>query len=741
MKTLSGLFQSYCNYTHKLIKLNKTVFSIVFIPLFILIILIIAGSCSKKNTGIYSVTPEKLCKDLSTGVKVHGMAVVSPYTEYLGLSYSTYQRWEINLVLADSTPYELSLAKDLFLVESNPEASIFDGIAYCRGQQRKDYDIDNMSSQGSDSILLSNPLNNYEIHYTDDGYFKRQGNRITYTTNDQNSRHKHKKSAIASDFGKMFPGGKTTIELTLDEGIWLKNEILASVRIILPEIDVMTKNGKERFRLTVFFSKANIDSAKWHITRQELTPLKFDELAKTFETTETNTITRIFAANWMTEIDKVKSAPIIISICQTLKQGMILATGLDLLTELKSPKLADHAMKLFSDKDSPDGIRSRAGLYLGIIQYLPALPSILSAMNDKEDLISNNAIKSAGYFRDRKAFDALSNLLMKKKDSEKATEIAEALLNTKDTSAVSVLEQLADKKNEACLNALINSKLPECFTYFQHLLHDGKHKEWRENLIRGMKICGGTKSLPELVDLLQTEKQLVESYFYPSALVKDIITLNPELYKQKLTDLAHKGNLCAIQVFAGWDNIYAHTMLLEIAGNGNGPGQRIALDGISENWPNESRDLLHAMLKNKNPVLVCSAIQGLKNTGDSTEIESIVPFLENNNLSISQAAASAIGELGPGKQAQTILKTLLKTDDYSIAINLSNALTEHNWKDKNAIKPLANRLKTLKGEICFPIIQLLRHLSGNALGPDGYGQWYNKQDEWKTKWCEWAAKH
>lgn len=97
MKTLSGLFQSYCNYTHKLIKLNKTVFSIVFIPLFILIILIIAGSCSKKNTGIYSVTPEKLCKDLSTGVKVHGMAVVSPYTEYLGLSYSTYQRWEINL--------------------------------------------------------------------------------------------------------------------------------------------------------------------------------------------------------------------------------------------------------------------------------------------------------------------------------------------------------------------------------------------------------------------------------------------------------------------------------------------------------------------------------------------------------------------------------------------------------------------------------------------------------------------
>jgi HEAT repeat protein len=204
--------------------------------------------------------------------------------------------------------------------------------------------------------------------------------------------------------------------------------------------------------------------------------------------------------------------------------------------------------------------------------------------------------------------------------------------------------------------------------------------------------------------------------------------------------MARKGNLCAVQVFAGWDNPFALTILMEITHNGSELAQRIAFKGIANNWPNESRTELYKMLHNSKPELVHIAIKGLENTGDSTVVDSLVTFLGNSDISLCESAADAIGELGPGKQAPAILKTILTTEDYNTAITLANSLMDHKWKDKSAIKPLAERLKIVKGELCFPLVKLLRHLSGDAFGPEDYSEWYSKQEEWNKKWIEWAAK-
>jgi HEAT repeat protein len=700
---------------------------------------IMISSCSRKNTAVSSLSPEQLFTALTAGLKAQGTAVVGSHTEYIGLSSSTYQRWDVHIILANSTPYELTLGKDFYLVESDPEASIFEGVAYCRGQEREDRASGRFGESSAACLLLSNPLNNYEIHDTDDGFFKHQGN--TTTWREPSSGHRPNSSATeSSGFAKVLPGNKIAIDLTLDERIWLKPDILASVRLILPEIGLMTVKGKERFRLTAFLARPNTDAKKWEISRQELSRLTRAELAKMFTTTETNTVTRIFAANWLTALERANAAPVLAGPCQSLKQGIILATGLDLLTELRSPLLADHALKLLSDKDAPNGIRSRAAIYLGRVHHERALSALLSAMQDKDTILANSAIKGAGYWGGPQAFAALSTLLLKKKAAENVFVIATALLDTGDAAAVPLLQKLAAQKTNGCLNALIGSKRPECYAFFQSLLHDGKHADWREDLINGMKSSGGTKALPDLIELLQTEKRPEEYDRTPSTLVKAIIALNPEPFAQKLADMARQGNVPAIQVFAGWDSRNAHGLLLDLAAHGTGLGQRIALDSISDNWAGESRDLLRAMLLNTDPKLVCSAIKGVRNIGDKTAADALVPFLDHKNLSVSQAAAEALEKLGPGAHAQTILERILRTNDYGTAICLTDSLIKHDWHNRDAIKPIAIRLKQLKGDMGFVMIRLLRHVSNNAMGPDGYAQWNEKSDEWRKKWCDWAAK-
>jgi HEAT repeat protein len=702
-------------------------------------ILMCLSSCKEKESSVYSVDPEVLHEALAKGIVVSGTAEVNPYTEYFGLSYYTYRRWKINLTITDSTEFDISLGNDLYLVESNPEASIFDGIAYCIGQERGN-DEGRFNASDQNKILISNPLSTYEAHYTDGGYSKTRGNYIMWSMNDAPPSKKQKSEKDFYDFGKLTEGNGRTIELTLDEGVWLEPEILTSVRIILPEISVDTKSGKERFRLIAFLSRPNADTSLWNVTRKEITHFKSEELAKTLENPEANTITQIFTANWLTEIDSVKAAPLISQLCLPLKQGVMLGTGLDLLTEIKSPMLAEHALKLLNDKACPNGIRSRSAIYLGTVQHKPALSSLIEVINADEEYVSDNAIKGLGLIGGSKAYETLLALIMKKKDSENVYTIAKAMLDTKEPSAVEQLKKLVRENNDDCLEALIDAKKPELYTYFVDLLHDGKHNDWEEKLIKGMRYSDGQKALPEFVDLLSSQSQIDANTSYSSSMVKFIISLNPDPSKEKLAELAHKGNIGAIRVFAGWNNDYAHTILADIAKSDTGTAREVAFNGIAASWPEESRDLLFSMLHSKNPQLVSTAIRGLGNTGDSTLVDSIVQFLDNSNESIINATTNAIDELGPGKQAPAFIKKILTTDNYNMSITLANSLIEHHWKDKSAVKPLAAKLKTIDGELEFPIVRLLRHLSGNAFGPDSYSDWSVKREEWSKKWCEWAEK-
>lgn len=685
-------------------------------------------SCAKKNTTASSVTPEQLRKDLTAGMKVHGTAVLQSHSESLGFSHYTYQRWQLNIALEDSTPYEVALGNDLFLIESNPEASAFEGTGYYRGQT-------------SQRFSFSYPFNNYEVHYVDGGYLRRLGGVMTITTIVKHTRHKQKSSEEEPlDFGRLVPDSTILLNLVLDEGSWLKPELLASVRVVLPEMTISTKNGKEHFRLTIFFNRPHADSTTWNITRQELTHLQHDELAKLFETMEANAVSRIFAAHWLAELDSNKAGPILAGPSRSLKQGEILATGLDLLTETKSPDLAEHALGLLNDNSVPNGIRSRSALYLGTIHHEPALPVLITALNDKEEAIARGAIRGLGAYGGKQAATVLAGLLQKKKNSDRASIIAEALLRTNDSAAISVLEGLASSGNEASFDALVEGGRPECFEFFEQSVRTGKHQEWREKLIRGMKASGGTKALGVFVDLLSTEKQPTEGDMYTSTLVDEMISLNPEPVRQNLVDLARKGNLRALQVLAGWENEGTRDVLLEITKNGSGLARRIALGGIAENWPNECRDVLHTMLHTTDAELTCSAIEGLGNTGDSREVDSLVSFLDNSNESIRTAASTAIGKLGPGDHASAILKIILKSDDYSLATNLTNALVGSNWSDQTVVKPLVQRLETASGDMRFQVVRLLRHLSKNAMGPETYSQWSDKPEEWTDRWRAWAAK-
>ena len=61
-------------------------------------------------------------------------------------------------------------------------------------------------------------------------------------------------------------------------------------------------------------------------------------------------------------------------------------------------------------------------------------------------------------------------------------------------------------------------------------------------------------------------------------------------------------------------------------------------------------------------------------------------------------------------------------------------------QDAKAIPMLGVKLAGAKGEMRYQVIRLLRHLSGDTMGPKVYSERQEQQDEWTWRWSEWAAR-
>jgi HEAT repeat protein len=693
---------------------------------------------SRRATRAPAVTPERLRAELAAGLRVSGNVTPESHTEYFGLSYSTYQRWQIDLVLANTTPYALVLGNDLFLVESNADGSGVEGIAYFRGQKSaRTLSFNDGSLSALGEWAFEYPFSNYTRVFTDGSRFSRQGGRISLTVT-QRSGGRHEREA--ADFGRLAAGKHTPIRLTLDEGTWLRPETLAGVRVVLPEISLATADGSERLRMTVRCERPSADARRWSVARTELTPLEPLGLARIVESVDTNVVTRVFAAHWLVEREGKKAGPVLARACGTLQQGELLATALGLLSEVKAPELAEHALRLLDDGHVPNGIRHRSAVYLGAVRHAPALDALLRAAKSKDEAVAKGALEGLGGVGGAEAVKALGEVLHARDDERQAV-AARALAETGDPAALAALQDLALKGREAAFDALVRAARPESYEGLLTLARGRVQPEWRGRLFLALGRSGGARALPVLVESLGSDPAPgANDALSTDLLVDAILETGPAASRDELVRLARAGNLRALQVLAGWNDAAARAALLEKASSASRTERLIALDGLARTWPNEGREALRVASASADVETAEAGLAGLAQTADPREVGFLLKQLERREERVRQAAASAIERLGPGPHPDEVLAAVLAASDRTCTSSLVDGLIDHEWRDPSSARRIVDRLAARSDDGRFELIRLLRHLSHNALGPEGFAEWKKEPEAWTQRWRDWAAK-
>ena len=693
---------------------------------------------SRRALRAPAIAPEELRATLAAGLQLSGSALPEAHTETFGLSYSTYQRWQLDVVLANATPYALTLGKDLFLLESNADGSGVEGIAYFRGQKSAralSFNDGSLSSLGE--WAFEYPFSNYVRVFTDGSRFSRQGGRITLSVSRRSGGRREREEP---SFGGLAAGKQAPIRLTLDEGTWLRPETLAGLRVVLPEISVATAGGEQRFRSTATFERPSVAARRWNVARLDLVRLEPAGLARIVESTDTSVVTRVFAAHWLVEQDGKQGGPVLARACRTLQQGELLATALGLLGEVHAADLAGHALQLVDDAGVPNGIRHRAAVYLGAIRHAPALDALLRAAGSKDEAVAKGAIQGLGGIGGPPAVKALLDVLHAR-DSERQGLAARALVETGDPGALAELLELAGKGREAAFDALVQAARPASFDGLLALSRGRVRQEWRGRLFLALGRSGGARALPVLVDSLAGDPAPgAGEALSTDPLVDAIVETGPLTSRAELVRLALAGNLRALQVLARWQDAAARDVLLARAASASRSERLIALDGLARNWPNEGRSALRDAAQSADVETAEAGLAGLAESADPREVAFLLRQLEQRNERVRRAAASAIERLGPGPHADDVLAAILATNDRACASSLVDGLIDHEWRDPGAARRIVDRLATRKDDVRFELVRLLRHLSRNALGPEGFAEWQKEPETWTQRWREWVAR-
>ncbi len=697
------------------------------------------GWMARRASGVARVAPEQLRSELAGGLTLRGSATAESHTEYLGLSYSTYQRWLLDVSLQNATRYPLALGNDLFLVESGADASTIQGVAYFRGQKTaRPFSIADDSFSRLGEWTFDYPFSNYIRSFSDGSRFARQGDRLTMTMT-RGASGSSGGAKESPDFGRIAAGKEVPIRLTLEEGAWISSDSLAGVRVVLPEISVETAGGRERFRVTAALERPSADARRWNVGRTELVWLEPVGLARIVETPDTNLATRIFAAHWLVDRGGTSAGPALARASRTLKQGEFLATALALLGRVKAGDLADHALRLLTDGEVPNGIRNRSAVYLGAIRHQPALEAMLGLVKDEDEAVARGAIKGLGGLGGAQAVGALLQVL-RSGDEERASLAAQSLVRTGDGSALAALHEMAAKGRQAAFDALVGSPQPSSFEPFLALARGRVPAEWRGRLYLALGRSGGARALPALVEFLDEDPAPApDEATSRDALVDAILETGPAPVRDDLVRRARSGNLRALQVMAGWKDAAARDVLLEGAACPSRPARLIALEGLSRNWPREGRQALRDAVSSADVAVAQAGMAGLAGSGDAGEVELLLKQLGHREAGVREAAASAIQQLGPGDHASEVLAAILETRERSCASSLVDSLISHEWRDLSARRRIADRVGALKDDVRFELVRLLRHLSGNAMGPEDYSEWEKDPESWCRRWREWAA--
>lgn len=708
---------------------------------------------------------------ISDGVRLEGSIVFDQRTFYGYDRNTTYHQWKVDVKLRNATDLAIELGRDLFLIESNGDGSAYEGVAAFYGREAS---VTGVSSYGLG--------HNFEV-------LGESGEALAYLFSGNYVSVQFLHNA-GPDFGSLSPGSDWPLQRTFEQGTWLRDELRQSVRLVLPELCVRTAEGKYKFRLTARFRKPRGRDSRWNLDSQELVPLRQERLRGLLLTPETNQVDKILAANWLAETYREQAVPHLVEASQPLREGQLLATCLVLLTTLNGRGLESHAIDLLRDPQFPNGVRGSAATYLAAVHHEPALELLITAARGNDNVVASRAIFALGTFGGARAGDALLALFRDQKFSGRHSEIASALARSKWPEGIRALEESAQNGNTDAMQALVQAGPPESFDFFVTMagklvrgewrpkaswfeqdagnmgamgIHEsksaGKARDW---VAQGLRACGGTKALPMLLQMLERDDPPAQnSPLETDELVRVLTDLDAPEATPRLVELACAGNLRAVQVLAGSANESVRGPLAEIAQSKAGTALHIALDGLRNHWAAASVDVFAKYLNHQDEQIVGIAIDGLRKSKNRRAAVLLLPLLTQPEVSLSRRAAWALCGIPLDDALPRIAEALFQADDGMLIDDLAKALILAGWDDRTAVPRLGHKLAQIRGgepsaaptymggmanmsdfeeQGRYPIVRLLRALSGETMGPKDRNEFDQDPEGWVRKWVDWARR-
>lgn len=702
----------------------------------------VATVLTGSGCGFAPATPQEIHQALQKSLAASGKATPDSRTEYFGTSYRTSMAWELEVTLDNQSDFPISFGRDLVLIEADASGGTYEGILVVIDPVGK---VPRLGNIGVWDLAVSRSATDYsvsnaEVRYAGGGMSFQRGETVGINFSEASSATDEEPVG----FGGLESGETRTIEEDLMLGSWIQKEHRASLRLVLPEL-VVDRGDQEpaRLRWVLYFKQPEGDAEEWLFNRQELILLEPEELEQQFIVPETNQVTRVLAANWLTDLDPERAQGALIQVGQGLREGDLLVVCLSRLTRLELVGFGEHAQSLLSDTDVPTGIRRMAATYLGTTHYEPAFDALIETVGDERSSVAVASITGLASFPGSEGSAALIELAEGEAGREYPETIFENLARTRQENALSYLEGCARQDNDQALAALVQEGAPESFDFFVGLADTKAYAGDRDQLARGLARSGGERAGDLLMEwLAQEEIADQDAPLATSTVVDELAKLNLPSLVPRLGELAHDGHLPALQVLSNYEDPSAREPLEAFAGEAEGTARFIVLDGISEHWPDGNEELFAQVLREPTADLVPLATRALLNTDQKSLPSLLLSLVEDDDETIRSEAAWALGRCDPGSYADGYLGAFLATSDDQIAAYLAGGLIDHDWKDKKAIAGLARKLNECEdNHMRFQVIRLMRHLSDEAMEADGSGDFWDEPEEWTKRWQDWAKEN
>jgi len=691
--------------------------------------------------GVTPASPQEIDQALQASLTATGTATPDSRTEYMGMSYRSYMAWELEVTLENRSSFPITFGKDLILVESDASGGTFDGVLVVTAAEGSVPRLEETGFEDMAAVRRASyySLSNSEIRYAGGGTSFQRGNTVGITFSDSPDAN-----AEAISFGGLEAGESRTMTDDLPVGAWVRDEHRASVRVVLPELIVERGNEPPaRFRWVLYFAPPQADAEAWTVNRQEIVLLEPDRLEQMLIVPETNQVTRIFAANWLAEIDPDRAAGAMINVGRSLRDGDLLAVCLYHLARFGTEGLGEHAQKLLADVEVPNGIRRMAAEYLAATRFEPAFGTLTDAAVDEESSVAQAAISAIGSFPPPQASAALLELADGNAGRDHRDAIFGQLAHTRDPDALAYLAERSRRHDNEALNALVLEGAPESFDIFAELGRSKSFTADRDQLARGLARSGGDRACDILMDWLAEERLSDEgASTTTSTVVDELSKLSVAPLVPRLTELARNGHLPALQVLSRTEDPAAREPLQALARDVRGTARFLVLDGLADHWPEGNDELFKQALRDGEADLVPPATRALLQTDPDALPRLLLPLIASEDEMTRWHAASTLASCDPGDHADGYVDALLATSDEQIASELVSGLIDHGWSNDAAVPRLAHKLEqSAQDDFRYQVVRLLRHLSGDAMGPETIGDFWDQPDEWTSRWLDWAAEH